>query len=94
MFGDNSSKCKLCSEYSKKAIMWAKFAYELKNVFIMVSTIISDSNKKRNSFESMIQQDSGILSPFRFDRRRANQMDITMDNSSINVEDNEENFYF
>ena len=78
----------------KKAIMSAKFAHELKKVFIMISKIVSDSNKKRNSFESMIQQDSGILSPFRFDRRRANQMDIAMDNASINVEDNEEKFSF
>lgn len=94
MFGDNSSKCKLCSESSKKAIMSAKFAHELKNVFIMISTIVSDTNKKRNSFESMVHQDSGILSPFRFDRRRANQIDISMDNASINVEDNEEKFSF
>ena len=72
MFYDNSSKCILCSEYSKKAKMSAKFAHELKNVFIMVSTIVSDSNKKRNSFESMIQQDSGILSPFLFDKNKSN----------------------
>ena len=94
MLGDDSSKCKLCSESSKKAIMSAKFAHELKNVFIMISTIVSDTNKKRNSFESMVHQDSGILSPFRFDRRRANQNDISMDNASINVEDNEEKFSF
>ena len=94
MLGDDSLKCKLCSESSKKAIMSAKFAHELKNVFIMISTIVSDTNKKRNSFESMVHQDSGILSPFRFDRRRANQNDISNDNASINVEDNEEKFSF
>ena len=94
MLGDDSLKCKLCSESSKKAIMSAKFAHELKNVFIMISTIVSDTNKKRNSFESMVHQDSGILSPFRFDRRRANQNDISNDNDSINVEDNEEKFSF
>ena len=91
---NNSSKCKLCNEAQKKAIMSAKFAHELKNVFIMISTIVSDSNKKRNSFESFIQQESGILSPFRFDRRRAHQNELSMDEASINVEDNDEKFTF
>ena len=91
---DNSSKCKLCSQSEKKAIMSAKFAHELKNVFIMISTIVSDTNKKRGSFESLVYQESGILSPFRFDRRRQNQNDLSMDNASINVEDNDAKFSF
>ena len=91
---NNSSKCKLCYDAQKKAIMSAKFAHELKNVFIMISTIVSDSNKKRNSFESFIQQESGILSPFRFDRRRAHQNELSMEEASINVEDNDEKFTF
>ena len=91
---NNTSKCKLCSESSKKAVMSAKFAHELKNVFIMISTIVSDTIKKRNSLESFIHQESGILSPFRFDRKRANQNDISMDNASINIDDNEAKFTF
>ena len=74
--------------------MSAKFAHELKNVFIMISTIVSDTNKKRGSLESLIYQESGILSPFRFDRRRQNQHDLSMDNASINVEDNDAKFSF
>ena len=73
MFEKNSSKCQFCSESSKKAIMSAKFAHELKNIFIMISTIVSDTNKKRNSLESFIHQESGVLSPFRFDRKKGNQ---------------------
>ena len=94
MLDDNSSKCKFCAESSKKAIMSAKFAHELKNVFIMISTIVADTNKKRNSHDSLIHQDSGILSPFRFDRKRQSQKDILMENASINVEDNDEKFSF
>ena len=94
MLDDNSSKCKFCAESSKKAIMSAKFAHELKNVFIMISTIVADTNKKRNSHDSLIYQDSGILSPFRFDRKRQNQKEILMENASINVEDNDEKFSF
>ena len=95
MIDDNNlSKCKLCYEAQKKAIMSAKFAHELKNVFIMISTIVSDTNKKRNSFESFAQQESGILSPFRFDRRRAHQNDLSMEKASINIEDNDEKFSF
>ena len=90
----NIQKCKLCSQYEKKAIMSAKFAHELKNVFIMISTIVSDTNKKRGSFESLVYQESGILSPFRFDRRKQNQNDNSMDNASINVEDNNAKFSF
>ena len=90
----NSLKCKLCNESQKKAIMSAKFAHELKNIFIMISTIVSDTNKRRNSFESFVQQESGILSPFRFDRKRAHQNDLSMDNASINIEDNDEKFAF
>ena len=74
--------------------MSAKFAHELKNVFIMISTIVADTNKKRNSHDSLIHQDSGILSPFRFDRKRQSQKDILMENASINVEDNDEKFSF
>ena len=89
------TKCKNCCESEKKAVMSAKFAHELKNVFIMISTIVSDSNKqKRGSFESFTHQESGILSPFRFDRRRRNQNDLSMDNASINVDDNEAKFTF
>jgi len=89
------TKCKNCCESEKKAVMSAKFAHELKNVFIMISTIVADSNKqKRGSFESFTHQESGILSPFRFDRRRRNQNDISMDNASINVDDNEAKFSF
>lgn len=88
------SKCNNCSIFERKAIMSAKFAHELKNVFIMISTIVSDTNKKRGSFESLIYQESGILSPFRFDRRRQNQHDLSMDNASINVEDNDAKFSF
>ena len=91
---NNSSKCRFCSKSEKKAIMSAKFAHELKNVFIMISTVVSDTNKKRGSLESFIHQESGILSPFRFDRRRANRIDISMDNASINVEDTDEKFSF
>ena len=87
-------KCKLCSQSEKKAIMSAKFAHELKNVFIMISTIVSDTNKKRGSFESLVYQESGILSPFRFDRRKQNQNDNSMDIASINVEDNDAKFAF
>jgi CheY-like chemotaxis protein len=102
MIGENSKnnensnlqKCKLCSQYEKKAIMSAKFAHELKNVFIMISTIVSDTNKKRGSFESLVYQESGILSPFRFDRRRQNQNDLSMDVASINVEDTDAKFSF
>ena len=94
MLEENSSKCKFCAEATKKAIMSAKFAHELKNVFIMVSTIVADTNKKRNSHESLFHQESGILSPFRFDRRKQNQNDISMDEESINVEDNEAKFSF
>ena len=78
----------------RKAIMTAKFAHELKNIFIMISTIVSDTNKRRNSIESHMNQESGILSPFRFERRRINQNIISMDNASINVEDNDEKFSF
>jgi CheY-like chemotaxis protein len=91
---NNSSKCKNCSISEKKAIMSAKFAHELKNVFIMISTIVADTNKKRGSLESYIHQESGVLSPFRFDRRRANRIDLSMDNASINVEDTDEKFSF
>jgi hypothetical protein len=102
MIGENSKnnensnlqKCKLCSQYEKKAIMSAKFAHELKNVFIMISTIVSDTNKKRGSFESLVYQESGILSPFRFDRGRQNQNDLSMDVASINVEDTDAKFSF
>ena len=94
MLEENSSKCKFCAEATKKAIMSAKFAHELKNVFIMISTIVADTNKKRNSHESLFHQESGILSPFRFDRRKQNQNDISMDEESINVEDNEAKFSF
>ena len=94
MLDENSSKCKFCAEATKKAIMSAKFAHELKNVFIMISTIVADTNKKRNSHESLFHQESGILSPFRFDRRKQNQNDISMDAASINVEDNEAKFSF
>ena len=94
MLDENSSKCKFCAEATKKAIMSAKFAHELKNVFIMISTIVADTNKKRNSHESLFHQESGILSPFRFDRRKQNQNDISMDSESINVEDNEAKFSF
>ena len=38
----------------------------------------------------MAYPDSGILSPFHF----AKQIDISMDNASINIEDNEEKFSF
>ena len=93
MFEKNSSKCQFCSESSKKAIMSAKFAHELKNIFIMISTIVSDTNKKRNSLESFIHQESGILSPFRFERKKGNQNN-SMDNPSINIEDNEQKFAF
>ena len=92
---NNVTKCKNCYDSEKKAVMSAKFAHELKNVFIMVSTIVSDTTKqKRGSFESFTHQESGILSPFRFDRRRKNQNDISMDNASINVDDNEAKFTF
>lgn len=91
---NNISKCKFCGESEKKAIMSAKFAHELKNVFIMISTIVSDTNKKRGSIESFTYQESGILSPFRFDRRKGNHNDISMDNASINVEDNDAKFTF
>ena len=94
MLDENSSKCKFCAEATKKAIMSAKFAHELKNVFIMISTIVADTNKKRSSHESLFHQESGILSPFRFDRRKQNQNDISMDAASINVEDNEAKFSF
>ena len=90
----NLQKCKLCNQYEKKAIMSAKFAHELKNVFIMISTIVSDTNKKRGSFESLVYQESGILSPFRFDRRKQNQNDLSMDVASINVEDTDAKFSF
>ena len=90
----NLQKCKLCNQYEKKAIMSAKFAHELKNIFIMISTIVSDSNKKRGSFESLVYQESGILSPFRFDRRKQNQNDLSMDVASINVEDTDAKFSF
>ena len=60
----------------------------------MISTIVADTNKKRNSHESLFHQESGILSPFRFDRRKQNQNDISMDEESINVEDNEAKFSF
>jgi CheY-like chemotaxis protein len=90
----NIQKCKLCSQYEKKAIMSAKFAHELKNIFIMISTIVSDTNKKRGSFESLVYQESGILSPFRFDRGRQNQNDLSMDVASINVEDTDAKFSF
>ena len=93
MFEKNSSKCQFCSESSKKAIMSAKFAHELKNIFIMISTIVSDTNKKRNSLESFIHQESGVLSPFRFDRKKGNQNN-SMENSSINIEDPEQKFAF
>ena len=99
----SKTKCAHCLEEIKKADLSRKYAHELKNIFITISTVVNSEMENPHSYNALVSNntsliyESGECSPYIMERRKSkvnfNNLNIT--NTNINTNNsNESPFYF
>ena len=85
-------KCINCAEERRKADRSRKYAHELKNIFITISTVINSEMDSSSDNNISVHTDSGEASPFIMEGRR--QRIHQKRNSIINNNHNDSPFFF
>jgi len=80
--------CLKCAEEIKKADRSRKYAHELKNIFITISTVVNSEIESPHQYSSVSNNtsmvvESGDASPFIMEGRRQRNQSKT--NSSVNI---------
>ena len=86
---NSKSKCIHCMEEIKKADLSRKYAHELKNIFITISTVVNSEieNQHQNynpvSNNTSLICESGEFSPYIMDKSRSRQINKEIKNENI-----------
>ena len=87
---NSKSKCIHCMEEIKRADLSRKFAHELKNIFITISTVVNSEieNQHQNfnpvSNNTSLVCESGEYSPYIMDKNRSRQTNKEINKIEIN----------
>jgi signal transduction histidine kinase len=103
----SKTKCVHCLEEIKKADLSRKYAHELKNIFITISTVVNSEMENPHSYNALVSNntsliyESGECSPYIMERRKSKvNFNNLMNNTNTNINANNSNnpnespFYF